>query len=334
MQDQTEHELGGQVFAAEAITKKRIRKGKTEYLVKWKGWSPRCVVSPYGLTGLRAYGLLCFKFHFKNMKILVNYVVVNNIPRQGTRHGSPRRTSWTLASYNSSSSRSTTSWKRAEGLEGPRGEESQKWNLLLLRPGRDPRAPTRQKLKMVEDPPRVKRRNKKNHQSQLFLGKHCQVHDLIPEFGIHRNELLLITGRNPKPPQRYEEKEKKRKRHKSSGNNKTSKESDSSESESASPSRTNTPGPFSNIRSPKKQEELKIEIDSESEDDYVMKSPKKMSMSPKINIGPMIDSEKFHEKSRNSLWEAFITSREDRDKPKTSKSPSASPRETPTDSNK
>ena len=39
------------MFAAEAITKKRIRKGKTEYLVKWKGWSPRCVVSPYGLTG-------------------------------------------------------------------------------------------------------------------------------------------------------------------------------------------------------------------------------------------------------------------------------------------
>ena len=44
MMDQNEeHELGGQVFAAEAITKKRIRKGKTEYLVKWKGWSPRSV---------------------------------------------------------------------------------------------------------------------------------------------------------------------------------------------------------------------------------------------------------------------------------------------------
>ena len=26
-----------QVFAAEAITKKRLRKGHTEYLVKWKG---------------------------------------------------------------------------------------------------------------------------------------------------------------------------------------------------------------------------------------------------------------------------------------------------------
>ena len=39
--DLEEHELGDQVFAAEAITKKRLKKGKTEYLVKWKGWSPR-----------------------------------------------------------------------------------------------------------------------------------------------------------------------------------------------------------------------------------------------------------------------------------------------------
>ena len=57
------------------------------------------------------------------------------------------------------------------------------------------------------------------------------------------------------------------------------------------------------------------------------KSPKKMSMSPKINIGPMIDSEKFHEKSRNSLWEAFMTSKDSKEKPKPSKSPSVSPRE-------
>lgn len=34
-------DLGDQVFAAEAITKKRQRKGQTEYLVKWKGWSPK-----------------------------------------------------------------------------------------------------------------------------------------------------------------------------------------------------------------------------------------------------------------------------------------------------
>ncbi|XP_059099196.1 chromo domain-containing protein cec-1-like [Tigriopus californicus] len=34
-------ELGDQVFAAEAITKKRLRKNRNEYLVKWKGWSPK-----------------------------------------------------------------------------------------------------------------------------------------------------------------------------------------------------------------------------------------------------------------------------------------------------
>ena len=65
------------------------------------------------------------------------------------------------------------------------------------------------------------------------------------------NTLLLspctnfFLGRNPKPPQRYEEKEKKRKRHKSTGN-KSAKDSDSSDSESA-PSRTNTPGKYSSL---------------------------------------------------------------------------------------
>ena len=40
-QDAPEDQLGNQVFAAEAITKKRLKKGKTQYLVKWKGWSPK-----------------------------------------------------------------------------------------------------------------------------------------------------------------------------------------------------------------------------------------------------------------------------------------------------
>ena len=51
-------------------------------------------------------------------------------------------------------------------------------------------------------------------------------------------------------------------------------------------------------------------------------------MSPKINIGRMINSDMFHEKSRNSLWEAFITSKESIDaREKKSKSPSLSPKE-------
>lgn len=33
--------VGERVFAAECIQKRRIRKGRLEYLVKWKGWSPK-----------------------------------------------------------------------------------------------------------------------------------------------------------------------------------------------------------------------------------------------------------------------------------------------------
>ncbi|XP_053713845.1 chromobox protein homolog 8-like isoform X1 [Synchiropus splendidus] len=33
--------VGERVFAAESIIKRRIRKGRAEYLVKWKGWSPK-----------------------------------------------------------------------------------------------------------------------------------------------------------------------------------------------------------------------------------------------------------------------------------------------------
>ncbi|XP_066489791.1 chromobox protein homolog 7 [Tiliqua scincoides] len=33
--------IGEQVFAVESIRKKRTRKGKVEYLVKWKGWPPK-----------------------------------------------------------------------------------------------------------------------------------------------------------------------------------------------------------------------------------------------------------------------------------------------------
>uniref|UniRef100_A0A4W4EG00 Chromo domain-containing protein n=1 Tax=Electrophorus electricus TaxID=8005 RepID=A0A4W4EG00_ELEEL len=33
--------VGEHVFAVEGIEKKRIRKGRIEYLVKWRGWSPK-----------------------------------------------------------------------------------------------------------------------------------------------------------------------------------------------------------------------------------------------------------------------------------------------------
>uniref|UniRef100_A0AAY4BVD7 Chromo domain-containing protein n=1 Tax=Denticeps clupeoides TaxID=299321 RepID=A0AAY4BVD7_9TELE len=33
--------IGEQVFAVESITKKRVRKGNVEYLLKWEGWPPK-----------------------------------------------------------------------------------------------------------------------------------------------------------------------------------------------------------------------------------------------------------------------------------------------------
>ncbi|KAF4092778.1 hypothetical protein AMELA_G00024330 [Ameiurus melas] len=33
--------VGERVFAAESIIKRRIRRGRMEYLVKWKGWSQK-----------------------------------------------------------------------------------------------------------------------------------------------------------------------------------------------------------------------------------------------------------------------------------------------------
>merc|ERR1712008_669580 len=41
IQKMEQKSLGEMVFAAERITKKRLKNGRTEYLVKWKGWSPK-----------------------------------------------------------------------------------------------------------------------------------------------------------------------------------------------------------------------------------------------------------------------------------------------------
>ncbi|XP_063282455.1 chromobox protein homolog 7 isoform X1 [Pelobates fuscus] len=52
--------IGEQVFAVESIRKKRIRKGKVEYLVKWKGWPPKYLHSSVcSCTGIE--GATCSK---------------------------------------------------------------------------------------------------------------------------------------------------------------------------------------------------------------------------------------------------------------------------------
>jgi len=288
-----EEDLGDQVFAAEAITKKRLKKGKTEYLVKWKGWSPR-------------YSTWEPEENILDPRLIQQFVVKeqNKIvekpepPPEGKKRGRKPKTE--------------------EQKEKDRKERAKSQNRIVDETKQDSSSSEEEK---EEESPKP-----------AFLRE-------------------TLSGRNPKPPQRYEQKEKKRKRHKSTSA-KSVKDSDSSDSESASPARSNTPGSseprpsqpgritpgsFAEQKSPRKSEALKIDIDSEEEDSVfaspTLKSPRKASSSPKEKSGGVIrpiimDSEKIHEKSRNSLWEAFMTPKEPKEKSK-SKEPSLSPRSLP-----
>jgi len=281
MQNLEEHELGDQVFAAEAITKKRLRKGKTEYLVKWKGWSPRY-----------------------------------------------------------------STWEPEENILDPRLIQQfvlKEENKVVEKVDNGAKRGRKPKPEVKEIRKRAKSVNRFDFKDESSSSEEEKEDDSPkPAF-----LMQTLSGRNPKPPQRYEQKDKKRKRHKSAST-KSLKDSDSSDSEGGSPimSRSHTPGPFKSMKSPKKgdkndqaREQLKITIDSEDSDDFeedkplspIIKSPRKPSVSPKEktivnNVRPIMDSEKIHEKSRNSLWEAFITPRDPKEKSK-SRDPSISPRE-------
>ena len=173
MQNQSEHELGGQVFAAEAITKKRLKKGKTEYLVKWKGWSPR-------------YSTWEPEENILDPRLIQQFVIKEN--------------------------------NRLEDSGAKRGRKPKAENL-----------------------PEVKKKSKNGGKSEgKAEGSSSSEEEKEEESPKPAFLRETLSGRNPKPPQRYEEKEKKRKRHKSSGSKSVA--DDSSEEESTSPTRTSTPG--------------------------------------------------------------------------------------------
>lgn len=126
-----------QVFAAEAITKKRLRKGRTEYLVKWKGWSPK---------------------------------------------------------YNT--------WEPEENILDPRLIHQYERKLVLQtlaggnKPGRKPKDKTKEqqeKKKKEDSDDSDEAEDKKNKKAEPFM-------------------LPTLSGRTPKPPERYAEKRKKKKK--------------------------------------------------------------------------------------------------------------------------
>ena len=265
MQNITEEELGEQVFAVEAITKKRIKKGKTEYLVKWKGYSPK-------------YSTWEPEENILDPRLIQQFIMKEQ-------------------------NKTTETKTETSNQNSPNANQQQSQQSSSNKRGRKPKSESQDKGK-----------KDKNESSSSEDEKDEEPTKPAPAF---LRETL--SGRNPKPTQRYEEKEKKRKRHKSSSNNKTSKESDSSEEEdeeSASP-----------VLSRRKSNDEKSSMDSSQSDNEEEGSPKLKN--PKKPLIHLMDSEKVHEKSRNSLWEAFMT-----ESKTTEKSPEATRDDKKEDSNK
>ena len=180
MQSIEEHELGDQVFAAEAITKKRLKKGKTEYLVKWKGWSPR-------------YSTWEPEENILDPRLIQQFVL----------------------------------------KEENKVVEKEKVDPVGSKRGRKP------KPEVKEDRKRAKSVNRFELKEEISSSDEEKEDDSPKPAFLTQT----LSGRNPKPPKRYEQKEKKRKRHKSASA-KSLKDSDSSDSEYGSPplSRSHTPG--------------------------------------------------------------------------------------------
>jgi len=212
MEGRQEHQLGDQVFAAEAITKKRFKKGKTEYLVKWKGWSPR------------------YSTWEPEENILDPRLIQQFTQKEADRI--------------------------AESSQNPGAKRGRKPKVE-----KEKEQPKRPKSRQENTTSPTTTGNSEEKEEESTTEEEEEKESPKPAF---LRETL--SGRNPKPPKRYEEKEKKRKRHKSSSA-KSVKDSDSSDTESVAPSPSprpstpHTPVPYVSLKSPRKIDKMVISDD-------------------------------------------------------------------------
>ena len=250
MQNITEEELGEQVFAVEAITKKRKnKKGKTEYLVKWKGYSPK-------------YSTWEPEENILDPRLIQQFLM----KEKEMKEAKPEQPAETTPT-----------------------------------PVNNPTVPNKRGRKPKTDAEKAADKAKKDKNDSSSSEEEEEEDTPKPGPAFLRETL---SGRNPKPTQRYEEKEKKRKRNKSSSNNKNSKESDSDDDAEDDEDRS----PVLSRR--KSNDTDDVEMESEKSDDEQEAGSPKLK-SPKKPVVPIMDSEKVHEKSRNNLWEAFMTESKD-----------------------
>ncbi|XP_038013109.1 chromobox protein homolog 2-like isoform X2 [Motacilla alba alba] len=118
--------VGEQVFAAECILSKRLRKGKLEYLVKWRGWSSKHNSWEPEENILDPRLLLAFqkKEHEKEAQNRKRGKRPRGRPRKNVEPEMPMKTKSSSSSSSTSSSSSSSEEEDESDLEAKRGPRS------------------------------------------------------------------------------------------------------------------------------------------------------------------------------------------------------------------
>ncbi|XP_069511305.1 chromobox protein homolog 2 [Ambystoma mexicanum] len=157
--------VGEQVFAAECILNKRLRKGKLEYLVKWRGWSSKHnswepeenILDPRLLVAFQK------REHEKELQNRKRGKRPRGRPRKNVELAMPQKSKSSSSSSSSTSSSSSSSSEEddsdQEAKRGPRGREThpvpqQKAQIVVAKP--DLKEPARKKRGRKPLPPEQK----------------------------------------------------------------------------------------------------------------------------------------------------------------------------------
>ncbi|XP_033923848.1 chromobox protein homolog 2 [Melopsittacus undulatus] len=199
--------VGEQVFAAECILSKRLRKGKLEYLVKWRGWSSKHNSWEPEENILDPRLLLAFqkKEHEKEVQNRKRGKRPRGRPRKHVEPEMPVKTKSSSSSSSTSSSSSSSDEEDESDLEAKRGSRSRethpvpqkKAQILVAKPelkdssrkkrGRKPLPPEQKAARRTVNLTKVLKTSRKEvGSSNKLMGK------LQPQHGTQGSGMALL----------------------------------------------------------------------------------------------------------------------------------------------
>ncbi|XP_061232971.1 chromobox protein homolog 2 [Neopsephotus bourkii] len=199
--------VGEQVFAAECILSKRLRKGKLEYLVKWRGWSSKHNSWEPEENILDPRLLLAFqkKEHEKELQNRKRGKRPRGRPRKHVEPEMPVKTKSSSSSSSTSSSSSSSDEEDESDLEAKRGSRSRethpvpqkKAQILVAKPelkdssrkkrGRKPLPPEQKAARRTVNLTKVLKTSRKEMgSSSKLMGK------LQPQHGTQGSGMALL----------------------------------------------------------------------------------------------------------------------------------------------